>query len=225
MTMPNQMGGGAMRRLPVYLMLDCSGSMSGAPIVAVNEGLELLWRELNSDSMTRETAYISLIRFASTAAQDPLMAVDQFSPQMLSAGGSTAMGAAFNLLAASIQSDLTPTTQTQRGDYRPLVFLLTDGEPTDEWRSAVQKLKALRGSQRPTIVALGCGDGVNANMLREVTENVYLMHNVSADALRAFFQLISGSIVSASQAAGGAGGGQVDMPSPTNIPGVIKYDL
>jgi uncharacterized protein YegL len=222
MMQPNQ---GAMRRLPVYLMLDCSGSMAGAPIVAVNEGLELLWRELNGDPMTRETAYLSLIRFASTAAQDPLVPVDQFTPQILAAGGNTAMGAAFNLLITSIQSDLVPTTSTQRGDYRPLVFLLTDGAPTDEWRSAVARLQGLRGSQKPTIIALGCGDNADGNMLREVTTEVYLMKHVTPDGLRQYFQLITGSIVSASQAAGGAGGGQVDMPAPTNIPGVIKYDL
>ena len=213
------------RRLPVYLLLDCSGSMSGAPIVAVNEGMELLARELNADPMTRKTACISLIRFATTAAQDQLVPVDQFVAPTLSAGGSTAMGAAFQLLATSIQSDLIATTTTQRGDYRPLVFLLTDGEPTDTWRNAVSALKALRGSQKPTIVALGCGSGVNGAMLAEVTEEVYLMANVTPDGLRKFFQLITGSIVSASQAAGGAAGGAVDMPSPANIPGVIKYTI
>ena len=224
MTMPTNTTG-HMRRLPVYLLLDCSGSMSGAPIVAVNEGMELLARELNADPMTRKTACISLIRFATTAAQDQLVPVDQFVAPTLSAGGSTAMGAAFQLLATSIQSDLIATTTTQRGDYRPLVFLLTDGEPTDTWRNAVSALKALRGSQKPTIVALGCGSGVNGAMLAEVTEEVYLMANVTPDGLRKFFQLITGSIVSASQAAGGAAGGAVDMPSPANIPGVIKYTI
>lgn len=212
---------GMQRKFPVYLLLDCSSSMSGAPIIAVNEGLELVYKELMGDPQARESVWISLIRFASQASQDALMPIDQFVPPTLSANGNTAMGSAFQILVDSIKQDLAAKTGTQRGDYRPLVFLLTDGAPTDNWQGPVQNLKALAGAQKPTIVALGCGGGVNAPMLKQVTDEVYLMANVTRDQLKAFFKLMSGSIVSASRAAGA--GGQASMQSPEAIPGVIKY--
>lgn len=213
--------GGQQRKFPVYLLLDCSSSMSGAPIIAVNEGLELLYKELMRDPQARESVWISLVRFATTASQDPLTPIDQFVPPTLSANGSTAMGGAFQILADSIQHDLAPRSGNHRGDYRPLVFLLTDGAPTDNWKGAVQNLKALTGSQRPIIVALGCGNGVNAAMLKEVTDEVYLMANVTTDQLKQFFKLMSGSIVGASKAA--VAGAETGMQSPAAITGVIKY--
>ncbi len=213
--------GGQQRKFPVYLLLDCSSSMSGAPIIAVNEGLELVYRELMRDPQARESVWISLIRFASAASQDPLTPIDQFVPPTVTASGSTAMGGAFTLLVDSIKQDLAAKSGSHRGDYRPLVFLLTDGAPTDNWQGPVQNLKALSGAQKPAIVALGCGGGVNAPMLSQVTSEVYLMANVTGDQLKAFFRLISGSIVSASRAAGA--GGEASMQAPDAIPGVIKY--
>ena len=123
------MTSGQVRRLPVYFLLDCSGSMSGDPITAVNEGVTMIHRELLNDPRALETVYISIITFSSRADQYQLTPIDQFRPPILSAGGSTAMGEAFRILVQSIEQDLVLNNPpTQHGDYRPLVFLLTDGE-------------------------------------------------------------------------------------------------
>lgn len=58
-----------MRRLPVYLLLDTSGSMYGEPIAAVKNGVEMLLSTLRQDPYALETAYISIITFDSTAQQ------------------------------------------------------------------------------------------------------------------------------------------------------------
>jgi len=207
-----------LRRLPVYLLLDCSGSMSGDPITAVNEGVSMIHSELKNDPQALETVYISIITFASRADQYQLTQLEQFQPPILSASGSTAMGEAFRILVQSIEQDLKLNTPKQHGDYRPLVFLLTDGAPTDNYSDAVQKLHDLRGSRKPTIVALGCGSGVDTSMLHKVTEHVYLMHNVTPQNLRNYFQWISGSIMQTSRAAG-SGSNQTLTP-PTSVPGI-----
>jgi len=196
--------GGNARRLPVYLLLDCSTSMQGNAIMAVNEGLNMIYRQLMNDLRAQDTVYISLIRFASQAMQDPLTPLLQFQPTILSANGNTALGAAIQLLVQSIREDLRVNTKERHGDYRPLAFLLTDGEPTDHYKDAVYQLHQLRGSQKPTVIALGCGNHVKESTLREIAEpgNVFLMHNVSDAAIKSFFQWMSGSIIQTANANG-----------------------
>ena len=213
------MSSGYIRRLPVYLLLDCSGSMAGDPIIAVAEGVGMIHRLLVADPQALETVYISVICFSSRADQYQLTGLDQFQPPPLTANGSTAMGEALRILVQSIEDDLVLNTPTQHGDYRPLVFLLTDGEPTDKYREPLRRLKVLRGSQKPTIVALGCGSGVNSAMLHEVTDNVFLMHTVTPEAIRAFFKWISGSIAQTSRALG-SNSEQTTMLASPMIPGI-----
>ena len=57
------------RRLPIYLLLDCSGSMTGEPIEATRQGVRALLSDLRSDPQALETAYLSVITFASSAQQ------------------------------------------------------------------------------------------------------------------------------------------------------------
>ncbi len=213
------MGDGYTRRLPVYLLLDCSASMGGDPIIAVNEGLGMIYRLLMSDPLALETVHISIICFSSQADQYALTPLDQFQPPALAANGSTAMGAALRLLAQSIEQDLVinDPARNRHGDYRPLVFLLTDGDPTDSYKDAIQKLKALRGSQRPTIVALGCGSHVKMSMLQELTDNVFLMHTINPESIKAFFKWMSGSIIQTSHAAGSSAEQATVLAPPQGI--------
>ncbi len=194
--------GGYERRLPVYLLLDCSGSMQGSPIMAVNEGLDIIYNLLRNDPRAVDTVHISVICFADQATQYELVPLDQFQAPSLVAAGRTALGSALQLLIQSLQNDLISNTPTRHGDYRPLVFVLTDGEPTDQYQGVVQQLRQLQGSCRPTIVALGCGNRVNEGILRSLADSVFLMHNVSPEAIKSFFRWMSGSIVKTAQAGG-----------------------
>jgi uncharacterized protein YegL len=203
--------GGYTRRLPVYLLLDCSGSMQGSPIRAVEEGLDLIHQLLLNDPRAVDTVYMSVICFADQATQYALTALDSFQPPPLFANGRTSLGGAIQLLIESIEKDLILNSATQHGDYRPLVFLLTDGEPTDTYQDAVRRLHKLDGSRRPTVVALGCGANVKERTLREIADplrkpgdpdTVFLMHNVSPEKINSFFKWMSGSIARTAQSGG-----------------------
>ena len=167
-----------------------------------------------ADPQALETVHISVICFSDHADQYGLTPIDKFQPPALTASGTTAMGAALRLLIQSIEQDLLLNTPVQHGDFRPLVFLLTDGAPTDAYRNEIQKLKSLRGSQKPTIVALGCGTAVNQAMLHEVTDNVFLMQTITSEKIKAFFKWISGSIIQTSHAAGSDLEPTIYMPPP-----------
>jgi uncharacterized protein YegL len=204
--------------MPVYLLLDVSGSMTGAPIQAVEQGVQLLHNELLAQPQAVEMVHLSVITFASSVNQViPLSPVTSFSPPSLSAGGGTSLGGALRLLGQCLDREITPTTPTKKGDYKPLVFMLTDGEPTDSWEPEVAALKARREKKVGSIIALGCGDSVNTGVLRQITESVLLMTDVTPDNLRAFFKWVSASVTTASQSAASPTGGEAPaatLPPP-----------
>src|SRR3712207_876316 len=129
------------RRLPVYLLIDCSESMAGEGFIAVNQGLAAMIGQLRSNPMALETAFISLITFASSAQQVvPLTDILKFQMPRLKMGSGTALGAGLRLWLQSMDRELVKTTAQQKGDYKPICFLLTDGEPTDDWESTADQI-------------------------------------------------------------------------------------
>ena len=113
-----------MRRLPVYLLLDTSGSMMGEPIEAVKNGVETLVSSLRQDPYALETAYLSIISFDTHAKQVvPLTEIAMFNSPPLQATGTTQFGEALLLLAEKIEQEVQKTTPETRGDWKPLILL------------------------------------------------------------------------------------------------------
>src|SRR5260370_33215578 len=108
--------------------------MAGDAFLAVNQGLAGLIGDLRSNPMALETAAISLITFASSAKQIvTLTDILSFQIPRLQMGSGTALGAALRLWLDCMNRELIKTTAEQKGDYKPIRFLLTDGWPTDRW--------------------------------------------------------------------------------------------
>lgn len=186
-----------MRRLPVYLLLDTSGSMYGEPIEAVKTGVQTLISSLRSDPYALETAFISIITFNTSAQQIvPLTELAAFQQPNIDASGCTAMGEALSLLAQKVESEVTKTTAEQKGDWRPLVFILTDGEPTDDLNKG---LTAFKSKKFGMVVACAAGMGANTNTLKQITENVVQLDTADSESLKAYFKWVSASISTSSK--------------------------
>jgi uncharacterized protein YegL len=201
------------RRLPFYLLLDCSESMVGEPLDAVDQGLRLLCVDLRDDPMAIETAWISVITFARQARQlCPLTEVLQFAPPTLTVGPGTSLGAALDLLTTCLAREVRTATPNQKGDWKPTVFLLTDGQPTDDWQQALRRFQAATARSVVNFIAIGCGPDADAALLRTVTPNVLMMKDLTAGSLRAFFKWVSTSVRQASVGIGVEGRG-VELPT------------
>ena len=212
------------RRLPVYLVLDTSSSMLGEPIEAVKTGLETLLSALRQDPFALETVHLSVITFDSNARQVvPLTEVANFRPPDIQANGVTALGAAIKVLSECIGREVRKGTTEQRGDWKPLVFLMTDGAPTDDWQS--QKA-TLASTPIATLVACAAGPGAQTDVLRSLTEAVVTLDTADSSTIKAFFKWVSASVTVSSQKVdltkkdvGGLG----DLPPPPpsiNVAGV-----
>lgn len=202
------------RRLPVYLLLDCSGSMMGEPIEAVRQGVKALLSELKGDPQALETAYLSVITFDSSARQvAPLTELMQFQEPELKASGATALGGALKLLMECVDREVRKSSETQKGDWRPLVFILTDGSPTDveAFGQAAQRLKDMKAAN---IVACAAGSRADTAYLRRITENVLMMNTLSAGDMARFFAWVSGSIKMSSKSQDVRPGGAAELPPP-----------
>ncbi|MBN3134607.1 vWA domain-containing protein [Pectobacterium punjabense] len=186
-----------MRRLPVYLLLDTSGSMHGEPIEAVKNGVQTLLTTLRQDPYALETAYVSVITFDTSARQVvPLTDLLTFKSPDLVANGTTALGEALSLVAQAIEREVQKTTAETKGDWRPLVFIMTDGAPTDDWRKGVADFKSARTG---VVVACAAGQVAETKVLQEITEIVLQLDTADSNAIKAFFKWVSASISVGSQ--------------------------
>lgn len=186
------------RRLPIYLLLDTSGSMSGEPIAAVQNGVQMLASALQNDPQALETAYLSIITFESSANQvSPLTELSQFMPPQLTAGGCTALGEALTLVSKCADKEVVKNTPDTKGDWKPMVFIMSDGMPTDEINDGLAEFK-----KRKWGMVVGCAVACDPGALKQITENIVQLSTADAESIKAYFKWVSQSITTNSRSVG-----------------------
>jgi uncharacterized protein YegL len=199
------------RRLPVYLLLDTSESMLDEGIESLQKGLTTLMMDLHGDPHALETVWMSVITFADRAEQVvPLTELGQVRVPPLRCRPGTSLGSALRLLQDCIAREVRAHSAAAKGDWKPMVFLLTDGTPTDDWEPAAERLRASFGSRPMNLVAIGCGDDVDPFVLMQISPNVLMMRD-NPESFRSLFQWISASLSITSQAVAGPAPGPISL--------------
>ncbi|MDB4416027.1 VWA domain-containing protein [Akkermansiaceae bacterium] len=188
------------RRLPVYLLFDCSRSMAGEPIAAMEMGLQNLIGDLQCDPVCVESVWVSIILFSSAVELlTPLTWIDEIEIPPLDASGTTSLGEAIDFVSLQIDSEVKNTNDHQKGDWKPMVFVFTDGEPTDDWEVSVD---TFHQSGKAVIVACGAGPGADDDVLRRLGHHAIRLHDTQPGTLANFMQWVSVSVTSRSRSVG-----------------------
>lgn len=203
-----------MRRLPVYILLDTSGSMRGEPIHSVNVGLQSMLSALRQDPYALESVHLSIITFDLEAkVYLPLTPLDQVQLANIDvpSAGATFMGAALELLAEQVTQHLQKSTDEVKGDWRPLLFVMTDGSPSDVY-AYQQAIPVIQQLNFASIVACAAGPKAKQEHLLQLTDKVVVLDTMDAASFAGFFKWVSASVVAGSSSAGISG--SVSLPPP-----------
>lgn len=203
-----------MRRLPVYLLIDTSGSMKGEPIESVKVGLEAMIASLRQDPFALESVNISIITFDSSVNQLlPLTELENLQlPEIVTPdSGPTHLGAALELLCKVVDKEVQLSTPDRKGDWMPLLFIMTDGKPSDI-QLYNQMIPEVKKRHFASIIACAAGMHARTEPLKLLTDQVYSLDTVDSSTFKQFFKWVSDSIGVGNRSIGAAD--ELILPPP-----------
>lgn len=199
-------------RCPCLLLLDVSGSMAGEPITELNAGLKAFRDELVSDDLASKRVEVACITFGPVNVATEFETAGVFQPPWVRALGDTPMGAAITTGIELVRLRKEAYRKNGIAFYRPWVFLITDGAPTDDWTKAAKVVKEGETGKAFAFFAVGV-QGADMDILRKISVREPL--KLRGLHFRGLFQWLSNSMKSVSRS---TPGDEVPLKNPTEGP-------
>jgi uncharacterized protein YegL len=188
--------------------------MRGEPIQALNNALSGMVNTLRSDAQALDSLWISIITYDREIKEiAPLTELVSFQLPEITCpqSGPTNTGAGLEYVVQKVKNDVIKGSPTQKGDWKPLLFVFTDGKPSDMplYREKIIEIKNLNFG-----AVVGCAAGPKADdlILKELTDNVVHLDSADSSTLKQFFKWVSETIEQGNKSQGT--GESITLPPP-----------
>jgi uncharacterized protein YegL len=161
--------------LPCVLLLDTSGSMGdmndpSSSIFKLNEGLKVFERAVKGMKLARDSVEICIITFGQDVKTiQEFVQANDFVPPVLDGQGETPMGEAITVALRTLEERKNELRSREESYFRPWLFLLTDGAPTDDVTNAAAMLQQAHDDRGVVFFAVGMGDAVDFDTLKAIS--------------------------------------------------------
>lgn len=198
-------------RCACLLLIDTSGSMGGAPIRELNTALQAFRQALSEDSLAMKRVEIAIVTFGPVQVESDFQTVDMWHPPHLTASGDTPMGAAIVEGLEMLRQRKKQYSDNAIETFRPWVFLMTDGGPTDSWQRAAELVK--EGETSKSFAFFGVGvENANMDTLRKICAPDHPPVKMAGLQFKEMFVWLSASLRSVSSSQPGT---KVQIAPPT----------
>ena len=183
----------AKKSMTIFFLIDVSGSMKGTKIGSLNGTMEELLPSLIGVGEASTDVKIAIMKFSTDVewvTPEPVRIEEYQYWNRLEAEGLTFMGDAFMELSRKLSRSTFLNSPSL--SFAPVIFLLSDGSPNDDWKKGLETLKQNKWFQHGLKIALGIGSKVNMEVLRAFTGNDELaVQAKNADQLRELIKLLA----------------------------------
>ncbi len=196
-------------RCPCVLVLDTSGSMEGRPLTQLNAGYQTLLTELLEDALASKRVELAVVTFGPVKLVQDFETPDMISASDLDVTGDTPMGEAIEFAIDLVKQRKDVYREAGIAYYRPWIFVITDGSPTDSWKAAARAVKEGEASNAFSLFAVGV-EGADMETLKQIA----VREPIRLKGLRfaELFRWLSNSLKSVSRSTTTE---RVALPAPT----------